>query len=102
MADVLFVTWDGGGNVPPAVGIAQELVHRGHRVRFLGHETQAAAFADKGLDFAAFPTARPFDSRTPSSPLTVMATFGDRAMGADVVADLEARHADLVVVDCLL
>src|SRR5204862_3867347 len=50
----------------------------------------------------AFPTARPFDSRTPSSPLTVMATFGDRAMGADVVADLEARHADLVVVDCLL
>jgi len=30
MAEILFVTWDGGGNVPPAVGIARELVRRGH------------------------------------------------------------------------
>ena len=28
MAEILFVTWDGGGNVPPAVGIAQELPAR--------------------------------------------------------------------------
>ncbi|HET9995865.1 MAG TPA: hypothetical protein VFQ17_00040, partial [Nocardioides sp.] len=58
MADILFVTWDGGGNVPPAVGIAAELAARGHRVRFLGHPTQAAAFADRGLAFTAFATAR--------------------------------------------
>ena len=31
MADILFVTWDGGGNVPPALGIAGELVSRGHQ-----------------------------------------------------------------------
>src|SRR5207237_9041918 len=30
MADILFVTWDGGGNVPPAVGIADPLRARGH------------------------------------------------------------------------
>src|SRR4051794_7434253 len=102
MADILFVTWDGGGNVPPAVGIAEQLRARGHRVRFIGHARQAAFFADHGLDFTAFPTARPFDSLVPATPLKVLATFGDRAMGADVVAELAARPADAVVVDCLL
>jgi UDP:flavonoid glycosyltransferase YjiC (YdhE family) len=102
MADIVFVTWDGGGNVPPAVGIADELKARGHRVRFLGHARQTTAFADRGLAFSAFPTARPFDSTVPATPLRVLATFGDRAMGADVVAELAARPADVVVVDCLL
>ena len=102
MADILFVTWDGGGNVPPAVGIAEELKARGHRVRFIGHARQAPSFAERGLDFTGFPTARPFDSTVPATPLKVMATFGDRAMGADVVAELDARPADVVVVDCLL
>ena len=102
MAHILFVTWDGGGNVPPAVGIAEELKARGHRVRFLGHARQAPAFAERGLEFSGFPTARPFDSTVPATPLKVLATFGDRAMGADVVAELAARPADVVVVDCLL
>jgi len=33
---IVFVTFDGGGNVPPLVGIARELVDRGHRVRVIG------------------------------------------------------------------
>jgi UDP:flavonoid glycosyltransferase YjiC (YdhE family) len=102
MADILFVTWDGGGNVPPAVGIAGELAARGHRVRFLGHPQQAEAFAERDQEFSAFATARPFDSTVPATPLKVLATFGDRSMGADVVAALAARPADVVVVDCLL
>ena len=40
MPEILFVTWDGGGNVPPALCIATELATRGHRVRFLGHLDQ--------------------------------------------------------------
>jgi UDP:flavonoid glycosyltransferase YjiC (YdhE family) len=102
MAEILFITWDGGGNLPPAVGIAQELAARGHRVRFLGHARQAAGFAEKGLEFRAYPTARPFDSTVPTSPLAIVATFGDRAMGADVLQELAARPADVVVVDTLL
>ena len=44
MAEILFVTWDGGGNVPPALGIAAELRPRGHaRPRSLGHAAQRAA-----------------------------------------------------------
>ena len=52
MADLLFVTWDGGGNVPPAVGIAQELQRRGHAVRFVGHARQHDSLAAAGFDVA--------------------------------------------------
>ena len=38
----------------------------------------------------------------PATARTIVATFGDRSMGADVVAELEARPADVVVADCLL
>ena len=102
MAEILFVTWDGGGNVPPAVGIAEELARRGHRVRFLGHAGQRPAFDRRGLEFSAFPTARAFDSTVPATKPRILATLGDRAMGVDVLAALEARRADVVVVDCLL
>ena len=32
----LFAMWDGGGNVPPEIGLASRLVERGHAVRVLG------------------------------------------------------------------
>lgn len=102
MSDILFVTFDGGGNVPPAAGIARELTARGHTVRFIGHAAQADRLAQEGFAFAPFRTARPFTSRTPSSPLTMLKVFGDRSMGRDVLAELAARPADVVVVDCLL
>jgi UDP:flavonoid glycosyltransferase YjiC (YdhE family) len=102
MSDILFVTWDGGGNVPPAVGVADALTRRGHRVRFLGHPTQAQHLASAGHELTPFPTARAFTSATPTSTPGMLATFADRAMGDDVLADLERRPADLVVVDCLL
>ncbi len=102
MAEILFVTWDGGGNLPPALGIASELQSRGHRVRFMGHPSQADAFAETGVPFTAYAHARPFTSHAPSSPWTMVGVFADAAMGADVAAELRRRPADMVVVDCLL
>lgn len=102
MSDILFVTWDGGGNVPPALGIAHELVRRGHAVRFVGHRRQADRFAREGLPFAAYPTAHDFDVAHPKPPLGVLKVFTDRALGRDVVTELATRPADLVVVDCYL
>lgn len=102
MSDILFVTWDGGGNVPPATGIAQELQRRGHTVRFLGHQAQADRIARDGLGLTPYPTARPFTSQTSSSTVELLGVLGDRSMGRDVVAELSARPADVVVVDCLL
>jgi UDP:flavonoid glycosyltransferase YjiC (YdhE family) len=50
VATYLFVTWDGGGNVPPAVAIAAELRRRGHAVRFVGHASQRAALEAHGFE----------------------------------------------------
>ena len=102
MAEILFVTWDGGGNVPPALGIGAELRRRGHGVRFLGHETQRTDITKAGFAFTAYPTAAAFSSADANPPPRMMALFSDRAMGSDVLAEVGRCPTDLVVVDCLL
>jgi UDP:flavonoid glycosyltransferase YjiC (YdhE family) len=102
MADVLFVTWDGGGNVPPALGIADELRRRGHRTRFLGHAGQEPTLAGAGHGFRAYTRAQPFVGSRPASLPRLVRLFSDRGMGYDLVDEARRRPADLVVVDALL
>lgn len=102
MPDILFVTWDGGGNVPPAIGIARELQARGHTVRFLGHARQEAALTAAGFEFVRPREARAFSGREPNSPFAMMAAFGDAGMGRDLLAETASRPADLLVIDCLM
>ncbi|GGO90393.1 glycosyl transferase [Nocardioides phosphati] len=102
MSSILFITWDGGGNVPPLLGIAAELQSRGHQVRVMGHAQQAEFVEASGLSLVPFTTARAFTCGGKNSPFDYLGVFGDRAMGRDVLAELADRPADLVVVDCLL
>jgi UDP:flavonoid glycosyltransferase YjiC (YdhE family) len=102
MAEILFVTWDGGGNVPPALGIAAELMRRGHGVRFVGHPGQRAALEEAGVAVAASRHARSFSALDDNSPRALVSMFGDRGLGRDALAALAERDADVVVVDCLL
>ena len=102
MSDILFVTWDGGGNVPPALGIAHELQARGHTVRVLGHASQTDALAAAGLEVVLPRHAREFSSQVTNSPFALMAAFGDRGMGRDLLDAVAARPADLVVIDCMM
>ncbi|MBV9831876.1 MAG: hypothetical protein JOZ82_09785 [Marmoricola sp.] len=102
MSDFLFATWDGGGNVPPAVGLATELRERGHAVRFIGHETQREALTRAGFAFTPYAGVRPFSAVESSSVPQLISMFTDRQLGRAVLADLEREAADVVVVDCLL
>jgi UDP:flavonoid glycosyltransferase YjiC (YdhE family) len=102
MADILFVTWDGGGNVPPALAIGAELRRRGHSVRVLGHSGQEEAVLAAGLEFVRPRHAHAFSSLDANSALRMMAVFGDAGMGRDLLDEHARRHADLVVVDCLM
>jgi UDP:flavonoid glycosyltransferase YjiC (YdhE family) len=102
MSDLLFVTWDGGGNVPPLLALAAQMHARGHTVRVMGHPQQAGAVEAAALPFVPFAHARPFSSEAANSPIRLVGLFGDKVMGRDVVAELRLRPADLVVVDCLL
>jgi UDP:flavonoid glycosyltransferase YjiC (YdhE family) len=102
MAEILFVTWDGGGNVPPALGIAAELESRGHCVRVLGHARQRPSLEAAGLEVVSSRHAREFSALDNNSPIALVAAFGDRGLGRDVLDALAARPTDVVVVDCLL
>ncbi len=50
----LAVMFDGGGNVPPQLGIVRRLVARGHQVRVLADRGLAPAIAQAGAEVATF------------------------------------------------
>ena len=106
MSRILFVTWDGGGNVAPAVGIAQELLHRGEEVRFLGQEQQREALERAGFAFASYRKPGPWTATGKRGAVTNAIGFlrllTGRGLGRDLVAEVKKTPTDLVVIDCLL
>jgi UDP-glucoronosyl and UDP-glucosyl transferase len=84
---VLFVTWDGGGNVNPVLALAPRLAAHGVTAVGLGPPSLAPRFAADGVSYAARDAADPWD-------VAVMA--------ADVRAACERTGAGLAVVDYML
>jgi UDP:flavonoid glycosyltransferase YjiC (YdhE family) len=105
VASILFVTWDGGGNLAPALGIAAELRARGDTVRFLGHATQRDAIQAAGFRFESYARARPWSAVEASPGLRgvreIFAMFTDRGPGEDLLATVEREPVDLAVIDCM-
>jgi UDP:flavonoid glycosyltransferase YjiC (YdhE family) len=105
MSEILVVTWDAGGNVAPAVGIAVELRTRGHHVRVLGHAALRPSIESKDLPFREYRQARPWipgarlSNRRAESAYLAMCL--DRGIGRDLTALLREEPADLVLVDCM-
>jgi UDP:flavonoid glycosyltransferase YjiC (YdhE family) len=82
---ILFVTWAGGGNVPPVLALADRLVARGHEVRAMGSGSLADRFEARGIPFLA---------------REVLVEWDQAALAREV--RLEAGTADLVVSDYML
>lgn len=103
----LFVTWDGGGNLPPAIGMAQDLMANGHSVRFLGHRSQRATIELAGFPFRAFERSPDYDANVHVTPEELMPFFFDHIMfeplmAADLETEMDRIPTDGVVVDCML
>ncbi|HSS95197.1 MAG TPA: glycosyltransferase [Candidatus Dormibacteraeota bacterium] len=103
----LLVTWDGGGNLPPAIGIARKLASMGHRVRFLGHCKQRPVVEAAGLPFRTYERTPDYDSQVPISPEDFAPFLFDHlifepAMAIDLEAELARERTDAVLVDCML
>jgi UDP:flavonoid glycosyltransferase YjiC (YdhE family) len=61
----LLATWDGGGTIPPELGLAAELVGRGHEVVVLSDDTVEEEAVDAGATFIPWqraPQARARDT----------------------------------------
>ncbi len=101
----LIVSWDGGGNAPPALNLGARLTNLGHRVRLLGWDSMATGAAAAGLEFATYPSV-------PAWPpdLAFEDAMNDRLAPAlcspqtrgDVLAEARDFAPDVVVVDCMM
>ncbi len=107
MARILAVTWDGGGNVPPMLGIAGEMQRRGHQVRVLGHSQQRDVVVSAGLKFVDDHHARPWSPKVAAKGARFLlrflfGVFTDPGPGKDVRNELAREPVDLALVDSMV
>jgi UDP:flavonoid glycosyltransferase YjiC (YdhE family) len=105
MARYLFLTWNGAGNQPPAVGIARALTSRGHDVTFAGYESQRAFFRGRGFRFVLLERSSAAwrdEPRERMFAVKVEAAWASSAHLDDVLELLSREDWDVVVVDCLM
>jgi MGT family glycosyltransferase len=111
----LFVMWEGGGNVPPILGLARRLVQRGHSVRVMSDPANEREAREAGCEFTAYTRAphrhdksaastivNDYDAKNPAQALYI---YMDKVMAGpalayaqDVLEELEERPVDVVVV----
>jgi MGT family glycosyltransferase len=109
-------TWDGGGNVPPELGVAQLLVERGHHVHVVADPTVELSARQVGCTFSPWQRAPHRSTLDPSedllkdwetkNPLVLLQRLRDRFMAgpaaefaADTAAAIAAFGPDCVVPD---
>ncbi len=106
MTRTLFVTFNGGGNLPPALGIAAELERRGGSTRFLGHAQPQKTIEAAGFRFEPYHRGRDYDASVPRRTLDGLldytAMVSDRGIAGDVLDAAAAEPTDAIVIDALL
>jgi UDP:flavonoid glycosyltransferase YjiC (YdhE family) len=113
----LFVTWEGGGNVPPVLGLARRMAERGHRVRVLTEPCLRTAVEESGAQFVPFTRHFTRVGRTedllgdwePKTPIGALQRTFDRVMfgPATIVAEetlreIERERPEVVAADILM
>jgi MGT family glycosyltransferase len=69
MSKFLLALWDGGGMVPPELGLAHRLIARGHKVIVLGDPTIEDEALAAGCTFTPWTTAPHATSRAPEAQI---------------------------------
>ena len=101
----LIVSWDGGGNAPPALNLGARLARQGHQVRLVGWESMAPRAAAAGVGFATYPSVPPwppglaFEDALEERLLPALAGPGTRD---DILTEAKSFAPDVVVVDCMM
>jgi MGT family glycosyltransferase len=115
----LLATWDGGGTIPPELGLVAELVARGHGVVVLSDDTVERDAAEAGATFIPWrraPQARARDAERAlirdwevRNPLAQVRQVGDllffgpaSLQAADLADAIDTWSPDVLIVDALL
>jgi UDP:flavonoid glycosyltransferase YjiC (YdhE family) len=103
----LFVVWDGGGTIPPALALARRVVATGHSVRVLGPRSIEEKVIALGAYFSPYVHAPDRDPRNPDqsgnvkSPASV-AIAACSEYAEDVKRLLASYSVDVIVTDYIL
>lgn len=111
----LIAMWDGGGSVPPLLGVAEKLRSKGQRVTVMGEESMRAEVAAAGADFLPYrhapsrpnrlPESDPYpdwDGQSPFKVLKKILCGRAEAYAKDVVEACQKQPADWILVDGFL
>jgi UDP:flavonoid glycosyltransferase YjiC (YdhE family) len=103
---ILFVTVDGGGNIPPQLAVARALRNRGAQVSFLGHAGARERVEAAGFPFEEFQAGHQFDPTIRRPLLATMTEFAktamDRQLGWCAVDVARRQGVAAIVVDVIL
>lgn len=105
MARFLFLTWNGAGNQPPAVALAQALKGRGHEIVFAGYENQRSYFTRRDFPFAVLErsaTKWRDENRERMFAVKLETVWASSDHLNDVPQLILRECCDGVVVDCLM
>jgi MGT family glycosyltransferase len=105
MARFLFLTWDGAGNQPPAVAIAQAVKRRGHAVVFAGYENQRRYFTGRGFPFMLLERSAAKwrdESREQMFAVKLQSVWASPDHLDDVMQLMSRECCDGLIVDCLM
>ena len=115
----LLATWEGGGNVPPELGVARRLVDRGHSVHVLGDPTIRRGAEAVGCTFSPWtraphhttldPAEDPIKDWESANPLVLLQRVRDRFIAgpagrfaADTAEAIAAVRPDALLADAFL
>src|SRR5579863_1070925 len=115
----LMPMWEGGGNIPPELGVARRLVDRGHHVQVLADPTVQGSAEAVGCTFSPWRCGPHRKSLDPSedilkdwetkNPLVMLGRFRDRFIAgpaaqyaADTAEAIDSFRPDAVVPDAFL
>jgi len=103
MANILWLNWSGGGNLPPSLGVARELEARGHSVSFAGRPEMVPRVKTAGFRAIEFKRSYEQVDRYPQgSFLTRMSCYlTSPAVEEEVETVFAAERPDVAVIDAM-
>ncbi|MET4224668.1 glycosyltransferase [Oerskovia enterophila] len=102
MATFVWTCFDGGGNVPPSIGIARELELRGHDVVFVGRPEMAPRVAAAGFRAHVLTSSYLHEERYGWHPRGRLFSYLTSPAVGDEILDLCRRlRPDALVVDAM-
>ena len=105
MSRYVLLSWNGGGNEPPAIGLAQALKNGGHDVTFAGYENQRDRFTARGFRFVLLEHSSAQWQDVPPERLFAMkmqTAIASLAHLDDVPQLISREQYDVLVVDCMM